>query len=311
MRNKPEYLVRHSSSTQATAPEARPRADELDEAELDRDQDMLQQACLPVSGAPLPPSDEPPKDADEYLRQVQWERMHVPDVMDVEVVEKPPRRRRRQGADRTTSLLAQFDAPEVPQELSFCSEWADDVAEAFQQMRSRCKETRRLSTTPAAAHLAADAWRELCAQERPSTALLAVQDFVSINHLIVSVVGAILEIHESVEGGDAASAGADAAGPLGGQELELPERAQMLTERLELLAEWAFAALAFVDVPLVDEIQYQLQRLRRACQKLILAEQGGAAPSGDGHGVGAPPCSPFRARANLLLVVVTRVFGQR
>ena len=36
------------------------------------------EACLPVSGAPMPPSEGPPKDADEYLRQVQWERLHCP-----------------------------------------------------------------------------------------------------------------------------------------------------------------------------------------------------------------------------------------
>lgn len=62
-----------------------------DEEQADRDQQILQEACLPVSGAPLPPSEGPPKatlavdlgtrcwqDADEYLRQVQWERLHCP-----------------------------------------------------------------------------------------------------------------------------------------------------------------------------------------------------------------------------------------
>ena len=49
----------------------------MDEEQADRDLQILQEACLPVSGAPLPPG-EPPKDADEYLRQVQWERLHCP-----------------------------------------------------------------------------------------------------------------------------------------------------------------------------------------------------------------------------------------
>lgn len=83
------------------------------------------------------------------------------------------------------------------------------------------------------------------------------------------------------------------------------------SEQLDLWAEWAFAALAFVDYPLVDEIQYQLQRLRRACRKLLVALHSRRAPGAIGAtaglGVGAPP----HAKPNLLLVIVTEVFGQR
>mmetsp|Transcript_114561 Transcript_114561/g.334968 ORF Transcript_114561/g.334968 Transcript_114561/m.334968 type:complete len:329 (-) Transcript_114561:117-1103(-) len=275
------------------------KGEEVDERELDRDQDMLQQACLPVSGSPLPPSDEPPKDADEYLRQVQWERMHVPEVVDVEVAEKPRRRRKRQG-DKHRSLLAQFDVPEVPEELGHCPEWAEDVAEAFRELRERCKEARRLAAARAPQeHLEGEAWPEHFGGSRPSTATLAAQDFLSINHLVVAVVDAIVEVHNSFEDGSAALASSDGASPF-----------EVHSERLNHLAEWAFAALSYVDLPLFDEMQYQFQRLRRTCQKLILAEQSGSAPGGDGHSCDVPPIGAFRANANLLLAIVTKVFGQ-
>jgi len=124
--------------------------------------------------------------------------------------------------------------------------------------------------------------------------LLAAQDFVSINHLIVAVIDAIAEVHDSVEDGSATLASTDTAETVG-----------VHSERLGRLVEWAFAALAFVDTPLIDEIQYQLQRLRRTCQKLILAEQPGDGSSGSVAGD-----SSFRAKANLLVVIVTKVFGQ-
>merc|ERR1712232_569607 len=71
------------------------------------------------------------------------------------------------------------------------------------------------------------------------------------------------------------------------------------------LADWAFSVLAFVEEPLVDDIQFNLQRLRRACQKSIvtahtLAEAGTREFDNIAH-----------AQATLLLVIVTEHFGQR
>merc|ERR1712176_738132 len=86
--------------------------DDFDSDELALHDELILPVALPVMGGPLPPSDEPPKDADEYLRRVQWERMHLSEVVDVDVVEKPARKRER---NKKVSMLTQFDAPEVPQ----------------------------------------------------------------------------------------------------------------------------------------------------------------------------------------------------
>eukprot|EP00971_Amphidinium_carterae_P081726 1616939-Amphidinium_carterae.1 len=60
-----EEEVQNGSGTTRVAAH---RAGESDEdAELD--DELMQAACLPVSGPPLPPSSAPPQDADEYLRQ--------------------------------------------------------------------------------------------------------------------------------------------------------------------------------------------------------------------------------------------------
>merc|ERR1719326_871387 len=77
------------------------------------DDELVQPVALPVMGGPLPPSDEPPKDADEYLRRVQWERMHLCETVDVEVAEKPSRRHRQQN--NKVILFASFDSLEIPE----------------------------------------------------------------------------------------------------------------------------------------------------------------------------------------------------
>merc|ERR1712080_612012 len=68
------------------------------------------------------------------------------------------------------------------------------------------------------------------------------------------------------------------------------------------LAEWMFAVLTFTEEPLVDDIQYNLQRLRRACQKAIVAahsrkEAGNGEFDGKAH-----------AQATLLLTIVREYF---
>merc|ERR1712217_869306 len=82
--------------------------------------------------------------------------------------------------------------------------------------------------------------------------LLLGEDFMSINHLVVVVVDAIVDAYKAVADCE------QEAGVANGSEL------------LDSLAEWAYAALAFVDGPFADDIQYQLQRLRRTCQNAIV-----------------------------------------
>eukprot|EP00747_Dinoflagellata_sp_TGD_P193749 gnl/TRDRNA2_/TRDRNA2_60307_c0_seq1.p1 gnl/TRDRNA2_/TRDRNA2_60307_c0~~gnl/TRDRNA2_/TRDRNA2_60307_c0_seq1.p1 ORF type:complete len:314 (+),score=77.68 gnl/TRDRNA2_/TRDRNA2_60307_c0_seq1:42-983(+) len=278
------------------AAEKRRRKKEKEEYEADLDAEILQKACLPVSGAPLPPSDEPPQDADEYLRRVQWERMHIPETVDVDVVEKPRRKKRTPVSGKEGGCLygAFVPEPEIPEAARHRPEWAADATAAFRSLRKRSLDLREAAHAgawaPAASEpssLSYDDWRERIALPgtSPSTALLAAQDVISINRLIIVVVDAIVE---ACEQGDAAPSHIVpfGAGPS--------------------LSEWAFAALALVEEPLVDDVQYNMQRLRRSCQKWISANHeqqtnnGGGNPDGGAH-----------AQATLILLIVTEVFGQR
>lgn len=328
--------------------------DDSDDEALDRDQQILQAKCLPVSGPPLPPGEGPAQSADEYLRQVQWERLQCPELMHCDVEEEEeqaPRRRKRHGLiARDRSLISAFDAPEVPTALRHCPEWGEDAALAFRSLQKRCREMRREAIGPVGlggseggARLDFEAWRDCCCKAgRPNTAMLASQDFVSINQLMVVAVDALVAACDALTGGDAATPGDQAAsvstaqggvpaeagadgestgidtvtfgdetdqGALGGAE-----------ERLDSLAEWAFAALAFLDEPLVDDVQYQLQRLRRACQRMcaglgaaadLSAEPGAVLREGDAAAQVAGSTRLHIARVSLLLVLVTDVFGQR
>lgn len=254
--------------------------------------ELVQSVALPVTGGPLPPSDEPPKDADEYLRQVQWERMHLAETVDADVVEKPPRRRKQQN--NRTSLLTKFEVPEVPEHLRHCPEWAEDVVAAFLDLRARCEEAREEADEASDEALTAESWRERL-RGRPSTALLAAQDVVSLHLLLVTVVDSVLEVQEANRAAAAdevavADDSASTASPFGSH---------------SFLAEWAFAVLAFVEEPLVDDVQYNLQRLRRACQKAILSAHTQAAAGGGAFDMCA------HSQATLLLVVITEHFGQR
>mmetsp|Transcript_26489 Transcript_26489/g.61793 ORF Transcript_26489/g.61793 Transcript_26489/m.61793 type:complete len:306 (-) Transcript_26489:169-1086(-) len=257
--------------------------------EEDLEDELMQTACLPVSGAPLPPSDEPPQDADEYLRRVQWERMHCPEIVDVEVEERPLRRRKgrksqqqqQSGADdedqegsNAVSWWAQFMVPELPDATRPSQAWQNDVTAAFRTIRSRCEalreEAARSASAPSAlVGLSAEAWRSRFEQERPTAKLLSAQDLIAMHRLLIEAVDVIVDGSES---------GSD---PVFG--------------RGSCLAEWAYAALAFVEEPLMDDMQYNLQRLRRVCHKCLL---NGTTPSD-------------KAAAALLYTIVSQVFGQR
>eukprot|EP00434_Breviolum_minutum_P007840 symbB.v1.2.006917.t1/scaffold417.1/size208627/5 len=239
-----------------------------DERQADRDQQILQEACLPVSGAPMPPSEGPPKDADEYLRQVQWERLHCPQVMDVEVKERKSKHKvggPLNGREGSGGLLAQFQAPEIPKDF-YAQVWADDTAAAFRQLRRLCHETRGAAETES---LSYEEWRRHVARDQPCFELLSKQDFVGINHLVVVSI-------DKIEA-----------------DYEIWKEAKVEAEGFDLSVAWAFAALAFVEEPLVDDIQYQLQRLRRLCCRLVAESLPNARP-----------------RLALLLVLVGDVFGQ-
>jgi len=285
--------------------------DSSDEAVHD---ELVLPVALPVSGGPLPPSDEPPKDADEYLRRVQWERMHLSETVDADVVEKPSRRRKQ---NNKCSLLTQFDAPEVPQERRHCTAWAEDVLAAFRDLRERCAEARE-ACADEEVHgntLTARTWRENEYQHRPSTTTLASLDLVSLHDLLHAVTDSIVEgprqifdsrgtptVEVEVQDNFCSSAGNKDA------ETQSADTSDAVTGPFgsgRFLAEWAFSVLAFVEEPLVDDIQFNLQRLRRACQKAIvsahtLAESGARKFDSAAH-----------SQATLVLVIVTEHFGQR
>jgi len=279
--------------------------DSGDEA-ADRDLELLQEACLPVSGEPMPPTDEFPNDADAYLRQVQWERLHIPAIVDVDVPANPPKQRKKRGVVGSHgSLLVQIDVDDdVPPEVGYCPEWAEDVAAAFRQLRLHCDQVREEASASATPfRLPYADWRERCEHGRPATLVLAAQDFISINHLVVAAVDALVDFCEpvpdtapTVEDDTRASADAGKA-----------QNAQVLDQ----LCEWAFAALAFIELPLIDDTQYQLQRLRRTCKKMVRDFHSNGLAKLSSEGLSDQACALPHAKVNLLLVIVTDVFNQR
>lgn len=273
------------------------------------DDELAQKCALPVSGGPLPPSDEPPKDADEYLRRVMWERMHLSETVDVEVAEKPPRQRKNQS--NRVSLLTKFDAPEIPEHLQHCAVWAEDVVAAFRDLRTKCADAREshLDGSDEAAlentSFSADAWRVQFLQGRPTTSLLAMQDIVSLHKLFAEAVDAFVETQDAANTTTSLDGDARASAS---QEAQEPPEVSSVAGAFgpdSFLAEWVFAVLAFVDEPLVDDMMYQLQRLRRTCQKAIVASHA-RSEAGAGE-----VDSKAHAQATLLLTVVREHFGQR
>ncbi|CAE8636078.1 unnamed protein product [Polarella glacialis] len=299
--------------------------DEEDEEKADREQQILQEACLSVSGPPLPPSAEPPKDADEYLRQVQWERLHCPETVSVEIEESTLRKnKKRAGGGPLTGrggggggLLALFIAPEVPEELRHNEDWADDVAEAFRAMRSLCGKAKEAAMSGNPSQLNYEEWRRHVDRDRPSFELLAAQDHVSVNHLVVVSVDRLQAVFDGFAAQSAEPGGGYAtAGPTDDvkEDPQQPSSAGLDPERLDAIVEWGYASLAFVEEPLVDEMQHQLQRLRRACQRLLVLmhERGGTEMLSDGaFGMSPQELGAVRTRICLLLVLVVNVFGQR
>lgn len=306
------------SAAEVAAPSAgasRGRKEELDEEQrADIDQGLLQTACLPVSGAPLPPGEGFPQDADEYLRQVQWERLHCPDVVDAgdEILNRPQKQSRHTGGRKgpAFSLFARGEEPELPLEAAASKEWSDDAAKAFRALRLACHAERaELQAAQGTKRFTLREWRTRCARDRPESGVLALQDFVSLNNLIVEVTEAFLAAKGATSSTDEPERGEAVPEPAvpdweaDAEEEEEDEAEEEAKEpalpssssSLERSSEWAFAALAYLEEPIVDDAQFQLQRLRRACLTMLREDERQA----------------VRERANLLLVIVTHVFGQR
>merc|ERR1712070_743892 len=102
---------------------------------------------------------------------------HLSETVDVEVVEKPARKRKQ---NNKVSLWSKFDVAEIPEERQHCAEWSEDVVAAFRDLRAKCDDVRQSlmdAGDEAAAEsmsLSTDAWREQVLHERPSTSLLAM-----------------------------------------------------------------------------------------------------------------------------------------
>eukprot|EP00933_Yihiella_yeosuensis_P008369 TRINITY_DN11378_c1_g2_i3.p1 TRINITY_DN11378_c1_g2~~TRINITY_DN11378_c1_g2_i3.p1 ORF type:complete len:315 (+),score=71.71 TRINITY_DN11378_c1_g2_i3:79-1023(+) len=274
-----------------------------EEARVAREQQLLQEACLPVSGAPMDPSEGAPQDADEYLRQVQWERLRCPEVVSVEVEEKPARRSKNKDRKGPLSggLLAFFNCPEIPAELQYNEDWANDAAEAYRALRSQCMKTRKATPAARASQLTYEEWRRHVDRDAPAMELLGTQDFVSINHLMVVSVDRMEAVYEGLlDSSGTSNNGTSEGGSAPSKAIELD------ADRLDALVEWTFTSMAFVEEPLVDDIQYQMQRLRRACQRLLALVHEKAATHNDKTLV-----THVQTRICLLLVLIKNVFGQQ
>merc|ERR1740129_943734 len=164
----------------------------------------------------------------------------------------------------------------------------------------------------------------------PSSALLVTQGVLSVRRLLSAAVDALEDVpgeeHDAVPTNDDAEAGArdDVDASSDGGAADCGEGRATVSRRRAggaCVAQWLFASLAFVEEPLVDTVQYDLQRLRRACRKSIVAaarrgEEEGGGGGGRGHRggeKGGEKGHPLldRATASLLLVLVMEVFGQR
>lgn len=141
--------------------------DEEEEQDLEEDSEddeaagMAQRACLPVCGDPLPTTESLPATADEYLRQVQWERERLPGTVDAPVCERPSRRRRLEGSDPAVGqegesaprldVVPFLDYP-VPF-LDFAPEFIERIASGAKRATARCpggsKDTDKTSNFPA------------------------------------------------------------------------------------------------------------------------------------------------------------------
>lgn len=254
--------------------------DEGDE-DVDLDDELIQPRCLPLNGPPLPPSEEPPKDADEYLRRVQWERIHSPSVVCADVKERPARK--RIPHDGRYNVFSQLKDPEVPQEMQPSPEWTQDAVAAFVALRERCAAG---DSGVEQEHVSQKEWAVRCRRDAPSTELLKKQDFLSVQQLIRAVVEAI---DEALDNGTAISC---------------------IDVRL---AAWAFAAFAVVEEPLLDNVQADCQLLRRICLRVLagVGKDDETCNTGSGARQKVSAAAAARARASLLLVIVREVFHQR
>lgn len=283
-------------------------ADEGDEKSHDSEEDELRQpTCLPITGPPMAPSDAPPQDAYEYLRQVQYERMRCPQTVEVEVEERAPRRQKKTRGGRRSNIPERLSCGE--EDARHSPEWLVDAPAAFKLLRQRFAsmrlaqrgEERGSVEGPPPLHTKVDTWRTRIAKgERPSAKLLPTQDFCSSNNLLTAAVDAFIAAHvkaEAEQGGDEEAQGDENENNESRNVAEARNCLDSDTFRTNT-SEWMFAALSFAQEPIVEDISCEMQRLRRTCLQLIAA----------GRERGEPNSS--YAPAALLHTIVTEVFGQ-
>ncbi|CAE7744096.1 Gemin2, partial [Symbiodinium pilosum] len=191
-------------------------------------------------------------------------------------------------------LLALFQAPEIPARFRHSEAFASDASASFRHLRGQCQPRKKGARGTQS--LTYEEWRQRVASDRPDSQLLAAQDFVGINHLVVVAIDKFEADFETFRKAQETAA----------------EGSEFQSKGIDSVSEWIFAVLAFVEEPLVDDIQYQLQRLRRICCRFAaVAETAASKAQGDGEQDAAAVASAFlRPRLALLLLIVADVFGQ-
>merc|ERR1711964_566928 len=98
--------------------------------------ELICRSALPVSGPPLPPSDEPPADADEYLRRVQYEALHCSQTVDAgEIEEVDLGGDEEYATHELVSRCNQLDSQGSPGIFPVSDEWRASIIVWFKQTR--------------------------------------------------------------------------------------------------------------------------------------------------------------------------------
>merc|ERR1712232_76639 len=195
--------------------------------------------------------------------------------------------------------------------------WVEDVVAAFRALRARggrlkghAADGHAVKAALQPLHTRGATWRARVAsrdQARPPAAqLLAAQDFLSANSLVCATVDAFILAYSDSKCSNAGCEEQHASdGEQDNEDREEPE--SLIADGAcvddvawrSRCAEWVFASLVFAQEPIVDEVQYQLQKLRRTCSQALT------------DGVSRGDSTSSRAPVALLHVIVTEVFGQR
>jgi len=108
-----------------------------EEEELERE---FCKSALPVSGPPLPPSDEPPLDADEYLRRVQYERMQCAVTVSKDIEQDDQQISDDAYASHDiVSKCARMDSEATPGNYPVSDEWRQQILQWFRETRDHCQ----------------------------------------------------------------------------------------------------------------------------------------------------------------------------